>query len=406
MIIVSLLSSFLVGHSQEKPLDYFLQQGIKNSPLISDLKGQIHSSEVDSLLIKAINKPRIDFKGYAFYAPVINHFGYSEILTNIANLTSVMSVSKQVFNKKSVEANILKTGIQRQSLTNTIRLTENNLKKSITSAYLDVLSTWSDISVNRELLAFAREQEKILKSLTENGVYKQTDYLSFAIDLQGQELQLKELNLQLYKQISALYILCGIKDTSLFSPIKPELMTKTPVISVNLPLFQRFYLDSLRINNENFLIDRNYKPVVSWFSDAGLINNDPSVIYQNFGLSFGINFGLPVYDGNQKTLNHRKLKDEEEIRAAYASAFRKEYDQQLQQWKMEIHQIRALVPSVEAQVKSTELLVNKEKELVSRGSGSITDYLIAVKNYISMRRSLAQYEIRLLQITNEINYWN
>ena len=201
LLVVSFFLSFLPGRSQEQTLDYFLQQGIKNSPLIRDLNGQIRSNRIDSLLIKAMNKPRVEFRGYAFYAPVVNNFGYSEILTNIANLTSVMSVSQQLFNKKTVETNLLKTGIQKQSLANTVRLTENSLKKAVTSAYLDAWSIYSDISVNLELLSFAKEQEKILKSLTASGIYKQTDYLSFMIDLQGQELQVSELNLQFRKQI-------------------------------------------------------------------------------------------------------------------------------------------------------------------------------------------------------------
>ncbi len=406
LLVVSLFLSVLPGKSQEQTLDYFLQQGIKNSPLIRDLNGQIRSNRIDSLLIKAMNKPRVEFRGYAFYAPVVNNFGYSEILTNIANLTTVMSVSQQLFNKKTVEINLLKTGIQKQSLANTLRLTEISLKKAITSAYIDAWSTYSDISVNLELLSFAKEQEKILKSLTESGIYKQTDYLSFMIDLQGQELQVRELNLQFRKQISDLYILCGIRDTGAFSPVKPELENPPPVKKEGSPLFMRFYLDSLRITNEKILIDRNYKPAVSWFSDAGLINNDPKVIYQNFGLSLGLNFTLPVYDGNQRKLNHQKLKSEEDIRAGYAEAFKREYNQQLQQLLEELDQTHALLPAVRSQAGNAEMLVNQEKELVSKGSGSITDYLIAVKNYLSVRKSLNQYEVRILQIRNEINYLN
>ena len=404
LLVVSFFLSFLPGKSQEQTLDYFLQQGIKNSPLIRDLNGQIRSNRIDSLLIKAMNKPRVEFRGYAFYAPVVNNIGYSEIITNIANLTTVMSVSQQLFNKKTVEANLLKTGVQRQSLVNSVRLTEIGLKKAITSAYLDTWSKYSDISVNLELLSFAKEQEKILKSLTASGIYKQTDYLSFMIDLQGQELQVSELNLQFRKQISDLYILCGIRDTGAFSPVKPELGNLPPVKMEGSPLFRRFYLDSLRITNEKNLIDRNYKPAVSWFSDAGLINNDPKVIYQNFGLSLGLNFTLPVYDGNQRKLNHQKLKSEEVIRAGYAEAFKREYNQQLQQLSDELDQTLALLPAVRSQARNAELLVNQEKELVSKGSGSITDYLIAVKNYLSVRRSLNQYEVRILQIRNEINY--
>lgn len=404
LLVVSFFLSFLSGKSQEQTLDYFLQQGIKNSPLIRDLNGQIRLNRIDSLLIKAMNKPRVEFRGYAFYAPVVNNFGYSEILTNIANLTTVMNVSQQLFNKKTVEANLLKTGVQRQSLVNSVRLTEIGLKKAITGAYLDAWSTYSDISVNLELLSFAKEQEKILKSLTASGIYKQTDYLSFMIDLQGQELQVRELNLQFRKQISELYILCGIRDTGAFSPVKPELGNPPPVKKESSPLFMRFYLDSLRITNEKILIDRNYKPAVSWFTDAGLINNDPKVIYQNFGLSLGLNFTLPVYDGNQRKLNHQKLKSEEDIRAGYAEAFKREYNQQLQQLSDELDQTLALLPAVSSQARNAELLVSQEKELVIKGSGSITDYLIAVKNYLSVRKSLNQYEVRILQIRNEIDF--
>jgi outer membrane protein TolC len=406
LLVVSFLLSFLAGKGQNQTLDYFLQEGIKNSPLISDLNGQIRSNRIDSLLIKAMNQPRVEFRGYAFYAPIVNHFGYSEILTNIANLTTVMSVSQQIFNKKTIDANLLKNDIQKQSLANTVRLTENSLKKAITAAYLDAWSTYSDISVNLELLSFAKEQGKILKSLTENGIYRQNDYLSFMIDMQGQELQVRELNLQFRKQISDLYILCGIRDTGVFSPVKPELENRSVSKPEALPIFKRFFIDSLRITNENILTDRNYKPAVSWFSDAGLINNDPGVLYQNFGLSLGLNFTLPVYDGKQRKLNHQKLKNEEDIRAGYSVAFKQQYYQQLQQWLDELDQTRELIPAVRSQVRNMELLVNQEKELISKGNGSITDYLITMKNYLSLRKSLTRYEVRLLQIQNEINFYH
>ena len=404
LITTSFIFSFLTIHCQDKPLDYFLQLGIKNNPLIKDLNGQVHSSRIDSLLILSQNKPRVDFRGYAFYAPVINHFGYSQVLTNIANLTSVISASQPILNKKTVKLNLLKTDIQRQSLANTITLTENNLKKAITDAYIIICATYADLAVNQELISFAKEQEKILKTLTGNGIYKQIDYLSFIIDLQGQELESRELKLNLQKQISDLYILCGIKDTSGFSPIKPQL-DKTRVILNGFPMFQRFLIDSLRIANENMLLDRNYKPVISWVSDAGLINNDPIVIYQNFGLSIGLNFNLPVYDGHQLKLNRMKLKSEEEIRAAYVLSFKNEYDQQLQQWHEELNQTRDLITAVTAQIKISEMLVNQEKELVDKGSGSVTDYLIAIKNYMTTRKIMNQYNTRILVIQNEINYW-
>ena len=404
LFVFFLFLSVLPCRSQERSLEYFLSEGIKNSPLIKDLKGQIQSNGIDSIILRARNKPKAEFRGYAFYAPVVNNYGYSEILTNIANLTSVMSVSQPIFNKKILEGNLLKTGIQGQSLTNNLHLTELSLKKEITAAYLDIWSTSADISLNLELLSFSREQKNILRSLTENGIYKQTDFLSFMIGFQELELQAKALNIQIHKQISGLYILCGIRDTATFIPVSPDLSGSSPARQGRSPLFIRFYLDSLRISNEHLLIDRNYHPSVSWFSDAGLINNDPAVIYQNFGFSVGLNFTLPVYDGNQRKLNHQKLKYEEEIRTSYAESYRRVYSQQYQQLSDEKTQTLALFPAVKAEVDNARLLVDQEKELVNKGNGSITDYLIAVKNYLSVRKSFNQYEIRIMQIENEINF--
>ena len=404
LFVFFLLLTVLPCKSQERSLEYFLSEGIKNSPLIKDLKGQIQSNGIDSIILRAKNKPKAEFRAYAFYAPVVNNFGYSEILTNIANLTSVMSVSQPIFNKKILESNLAKTGIQGQSLTNTLHLTELSLKKAITAAYLDIWSTSSDIAVNRELHSFAEEQKNILRSLTENGIYKQTDFLSFMIGYQELELQARELNIQIHKQISELYILCGIRDTAIFTPVSPDLTTSSTAKQGRSPLFIRFYLDSLMISNEHLLVDLNYHPSISWFSDAGLINNDPKVIYQNFGLSVGLNFNLPVFDGNQRKLNHQKLKQEEDIRSGYAESFRREYSQQYRQLSDEKTQILALVPAVKAQVDNSRLLVNQEKELVSKGTGSITDYLIAVKSYLSVRKSFNSYQVRIMQIENEINF--
>ena len=321
------LACFLIvvhGRAQEKTLEYYLSEGLKNSPLIADLHNQIQSNKVDSLLLRAGNKPQVGFKAYAYYAPVVNDFGYSTVLTNIANLTSVISVSQQIFVKKTTVLADRRISLQNQSVANAVHLTGNELKKNITSSYLDAYSTYSEIAFTRELFSLMKEEEKMLKDLAEQGIYKQTDYLSFQIDLKGQELSIRGLEIQFQKQVSNLNILCGIRDTGSVSFAKPVL-GNSPAIQPGISSFlQRFRIDSLRIMNEQSLIDRKYKPAMNWFSDAGLINNDPRVIYQNFGLSFGLNFGFPIYDGNQRKLRHRQLSTEEETRKIYADAFKLE----------------------------------------------------------------------------------
>jgi outer membrane protein TolC len=407
--IVVQLACFLMFFSargQEKTLQYYISAGLKNSPLLADLHNQLRSNAVDSLLLHASNKPQVGFKGYAYYAPIVNDFGYSSVLTNIANLTSVINVSQQIFNKKTREVNYSRISIQNQSISAAGRLTAMELKKNINAAYLDAWSTASEIAFDKEQLAFSKEEGKMLKDLAEQGIYKQTDYLSFGIDIMGQELSIQGQEIQLQKQLSDLNILCGIRDTAKVTMVRPVLGEMPAPKSELSPFFQRFRVDSLRIKNEQSLVDRNYKPTLSWFSDAGLINNDPRVIYQNFGLSFGLNFTLPVYDGNQRKLKYLQLNMEEESRKNYAAAFAQEYDNHKRQLLDELKMTKEQLPGLELQEKNAGLLIREEKDLVRMGAASITDYLNAIKNYLSIHRSLNQYEVRLLQIQNEINFWN
>ena len=173
----------------------------------------------------------------------------------------------------------------------------------------------------------------------------------------------------------------------------------------NSPFFNRFRIDSLQILNEKTLIDRSYKPAVSWMSDAGLVNNDPSVIYKNLGFSLGMSLTLPIYDGNQRKLNYVKLQMSEETRKGYEDFFRKQYDSQLQQLNNELQRTQAMIPKLVQQLSVAESIVRLDRDLLNNGGISVTDFVIAVKNLMNFRSNLNKYQVKELRIMNEINYW-
>ena len=127
--------------------------------------------------------PQVSYNGLLYYAPVINGIGYSEVITNISNITSVAYVSQRIFNQKVIEAQYSKYAIQNQTLRISSKITENDLKKAITLQYLTACSVSNDIHFNRELLASSKDEELILKQLVEKGHYKQVDYYSFMVEL-------------------------------------------------------------------------------------------------------------------------------------------------------------------------------------------------------------------------------
>ena len=408
-LLFLVIISLNLGHpavAQVSTLESYIEQGILHSPVLKDLNNQVFTNSVDSLLIKAGQKPQVSFNGSLFYAPVIGGIGYSEALTDISHISSVVYASQQIFNQKSIDARYSQIGIQNQALRVNSRITESDLKKTITLQYLTACSILNDLAFNRELLASLKSEELMLKQLVGKGLYQQVDYLSFMVQYKGQEILLQDLQLQYQKELSALQILCGLPVRADEQLALPDIKLSSPVGAENSPFFTRFVLDSLKIENEKVLIDRNYKPAISWFSDAGLLNNFPRDLYKNFGISAGLSLSVPIYDGHQRSLNLEKLKIAEDTRRNDAGYFQQQFSKQLQQLHLELLKIQEIIPGVNEQVGFAESVVNQDKSLVNAGIVSMTDYVAALRSYITVKRSVNQYQLRILQIMTEINYWN
>jgi outer membrane protein TolC len=203
-----------------------------------------------------------------------------------------------------------------------------------------------------------------------------------------------------------LNILCGLPETTYEQLMVPDIKLNYLVSLNNSPFFTRFVIDSLKIQNEKLLIDRNYKPSVNWFSDAGVVNNIPREISKNIGFSVGLNLSVPIYDGQQRKLNYEKLKIAENSRTNYAGFFKQQFSQQLQQLYKELKMTEEIIPQINQQLDLEESVIKQQKSLINIGNLSITDYVTTLKNFITIKRSINQYQLKILQIITEINYWN
>jgi outer membrane protein TolC len=406
VILFCLGMTQITSFAQNISLEYFIKQGLAHSPALKDINNQIDLNRIDSLLINAGQKPQVSMNGLLYYAPVINDFGYSEVITNISNISSQVYATQRIFNRKTIEALYSKSAIQNQSLRVSHKISENDLRKAITLQYLAACSVSNDLTFNRDLLKSSTEEEKILVQLTEKGLYRQVDYSSFLVELKGQKLLINDLFLQYQKEISVLNILCGLPDTTYNRLELPDIKLNSRVNLANSPFFTRFFIDSLKIRNEKILIDRNYKPSVNWFSDAGIVNNIPREISKNIGFSLGLNLSVPIYDGHQRKLNYEKLEIAENSRTNYSGFFKQMFNQQLQQLYKELKMTEELIPQINEQLVLQESVIKQQKSLINMGNISITDYVVSIKNYISIKRSINQYKLKILRIITEINYWN
>jgi len=240
--------------------------------------------------------------------------------------------------------------------------------------------------------------------LVEQGVYKQSDYLSLIIESQSSEIEISQLKTQLKTDEYALKQLCGISDTSRFTPEIPSIKKAQAVNSANSPLFMQFKIDSLKITNEKQSIALNYKPKVNWFADAGLISSNPLLLYRHLGFSVGVNMSIPIYDGHQRDLENKKVSIKENSRLNYETYFKNQYTNQILQLNDELESTQQSLEMMKQQLQTTNELAEMLKTQLNTGNASIIELINNMKNYLSASRTMNRLQVREFEIINELNY--
>src|ERR1700752_4903013 len=182
--------------AQQNTLDYYLTHAINNSPLIKDFQNQVFSFTLDSQIVRATLRPQVIGNSNNMYAPIVHGIGYDEVITNISQVSALISVNKTVLSNKSIQAQLSGFRIQSQSISNNIRMSEQDLRKTITDQYIVTFGEQLQLQLNREIENLLKQEDTLLKRLTQNNVYKQTDYLAFEVTLQQQLLSTSELEIQ------------------------------------------------------------------------------------------------------------------------------------------------------------------------------------------------------------------
>lgn len=392
--------------AQQKDLSYYISSGKETSPLLKDLNNQQQSNLVDSLRILASLKPQVNGVSNNSYAPVIGGWGYDNAITNGANISGLVTVTKTILSKENLDNQFQSIRLQNESLRITGKITEQELNKAITSQYITTYGLWQQYSFNKELYDLLNKEEAILKALTEKSVYRQTDYLTFLVTVQQQNLLVNQQKQQYQNEFATLNYICGLQDTSFASLDAPELEhTEIPEIEQTV-FYQHYQTDSLKLKNQDAQIDFSYKPKLNLYADGGYLSSLSVTPYKNFGLSAGISLIVPIYDGKQKKMQHDKVSIAEQTRQRYRDYFKTQYNQQIAQLLQQLNLTEQQIENANTQIKFSEGLMNANRKLLATGDARISDYIIAIGNYLNAKNIITQNTVNKLQIINQLNYWN
>jgi outer membrane protein TolC len=401
-LLFPFISVFVQG--QSRSLDFYLQEGIRNSPLLKDYNNQENSALVDSLLVRSSKMPQVEAKSQLLYSPAYKNFGYDEVVTDGGNYQAVVGVSQNIFNRRELSNKFQSVNIQRKYAVNSSRISVAELKKIITEQYLASYTGYSDLTFNKSFLELIYKENEVTRQFVMSGLCKQTDYLSLQVETQAQEILVNQLKNQFEKDMRLLNRLCGLSDTGLYELNLPALEIKGTDEIGKSPLFIQYMIDSLRIVNEKAAIDVRYRLKMNWFADAGFLTASPWNFYRHFGYSAGVSLSIPVYDGHQKEKEKQKLDLAEETRGSYQDNFRIQYYQQIKELNDELKSLSTLSVQLEKQLATSEQLVNALKMQLESGIIQMTEYINAIKSYRYVTKNRSDTRIRIQQVINELNY--
>jgi len=403
--IISLLLACNVSFSQTYNLDHYVELAEKNSPLLKDLKNQVSSAKLDSMRLRAGLKPQVTGTSNGLFAPVVNGYGYAGAVTNVQTLSALVGVTQQVIGRNYRTAQLQTIALQQDSLINASQLSVQDLKKAVIGQYITAYGDLEQLKFTEKIIELLNQEEQVLKKLTQSNVYRQSDYLAFLVTLKQQQIQLMQAKIQYKSDFATLNYLSGVTDTASVQLEEPKIDRAVLPYAQNSIFFRKFRLDSLRLANSNALIDYTYKPKASIFADAGY-NTDFVQPAKNFGSSFGFNVSIPIYDGGQRSLLHKKIALQEETRQYYKFFYTRQYKQQIDQLNQQISETDKLFAQIDEQIKYDETLIKVDTELMQTGDLKIADLILAINNYLTVKNLFTQTTINKLQLINQLNYWN
>ncbi len=396
----------LFSSAQTHTLQQFIEEAKVRSPLLRGYEAQLLQLRLDSAILQATRRPQVAFVSNDLYAPVIKGYGYDEAITNLAQLSGLVQVSRNFLSSGVIAAQFRTLSLQSQALRDTIQISIRDLVRTITDQYITAYGDLLTLNYSKDLYDLLKSEETALKKLAQNNVIKQTEYLAFDITLQQQELTYLQAQIQYSSDYLALNYLSGIVDTAVTILAEPQLSDSLPHDFFSSVFYKRYVTDSLRIENERRLIDYTYRPQVGAYADAGYNSTLQNTPYKNLGFSVGLNLRIPIYDGHQKALKYQRLDIEERSRVRAREFFVAQYQQQIGLLTKQLQSTELLFQKIRKQVDYTRTLIEAYGKLLQTGDVKITDVITAITNFLNAQNGFRQNVVSRLRIQSTINYYN
>lgn len=414
-IIVLYLSCRLDAQNN---LQFYLNAAIKNSPALKENINLLRINELNiSLNESQYTLPQISLTSNYLFAPYFNNngkivsanpdskaIGYDVGITNGGLYSVLINIEKNIFNGGITSVLQKQIKIQQTQNKFNYELEKRNLQRQVTEKYLNALKSLMLYNLSKEILQNIETQLELTGELVEKGYAKSQSYLLLKIELQTQKIALKEIFRQYKNDLLQLNSFCGITDTQTVFIDSVQLKMHGSKSSFNF--LEKFNLDSLAAANQQELFETKYIPQVKLFFNTGLNAVELNGIQRKFGMSAGIDFIMPIYDGGQKNITRQQNEIAINTIKNYKHFASTNIELQKQSVILNIQQLQDNLREISVQLKDYKELINLSNKRLNTGDISMIEYLTLLKNFIELRKTYIEKEIALQLEINNYNYWN
>ena len=399
-------------------LQHYLNAAFGNNPSLKENLNIAKINEIDkSLIERQFVYPQVSLTSNYLFSPYFNNngklitanpdpnaVGYDIGITNGGLYSAMINVDKNIFNGGTIDAYRNQSDLKIQSSKNANTLLKHNLIRDVTEQYLNTIKWQQYSEIEKTLYDTIKTQLNLTEVLVKKGLAKQSDFLLLKIEVDNERLAFEQARSEFKKNLLELNSLCGISDTNSVTLESADLSYGD--LNSNSNFLKQFALDSLSIDNQQKIFETKYAPQVNLFFNTGLNAVELDGIQRKFGLSAGINFSLPLYDGSQKNLTQQQT----EISLKSINGYKQNQVVTLlnktAQTRGEIDLYKKNLKNITGQINSYEELLKLARAEFAQGQRTMTDYIILIRNYLEMKRNLVETENSLQQAINQYNYWN
>lgn len=395
----------LLCAQESNSLRYFIEIAQTNSPVLNDYNSQVISNRIDSLRLRASYGFIFSGEGDAVYAPIVHGWGYDEVITNGQSFFTGVRLAKQIIGNKNLKARLdsYKASIAQVLAQKDIAI--KTLDKQIADQYIATYTNQRQFKLSEEIITLLNKEDGVLKELTRQSVFKQTDYLTFKVTLQQNQLTLQQQKANWQSNYLLLNYLAGVVDTSIQELSIPDIGEKFPAPVFGESVYAKaFQADSAKLANDAKIIGYDYKPKISAFSDGGYQSSFTTRPYKNFGVSVGVAITLPIYDGHQKQMLLQQNQLALETRKKYTLQIEKQYRQQVLQLHQQIRQYEQMVDTANVQIEYANTLVEANAKQLPTGDVRMIDFILSINNLLNLKANIIQYNNALFSLKNQLTY--